>query len=230
MERKYLNNVVQFLCGPTFTAWHDLIQDMFKVLSLTVCLIAGTFQMTFAQRIHPHELKSTATAVKYSVYGTAIPIVVGGTIFFASIASNAEEPDPFLAGIMIGSLGAVGGPGLGHAYAERWGRFALGGAIRTVGAFFLASGIMGLLWGDDPSGMGHWGESSEGYSGDERPLAVLLLMGGGAIYLWSTIHDFKSLDTSVEQYNQKHKDVTISISPTYYACKNALGIVVSVQF
>jgi hypothetical protein len=91
-------------------------------------------------------LKSTATAVKYSAYGTAIPVVVGGAI---SLAASEDDITTFVIGIEVESLGAVVGTGVGHAYAGRWRRFALGSIVRTVGAIFIASGI----FGDDPSGM-----------------------------------------------------------------------------
>ena len=115
---------------------------MFKAIALTICLIAGTCQTAFAQISHTHELKSTSTAVKYSVYGTAISNVVGGAIILT--ASEDDISTNFI-GIFVGSLGAVIGPGLGHAYAGRWGHFALGSLVRTVGAIFIASGSIELV-------------------------------------------------------------------------------------
>ena len=221
MKVKCLNNAVQFFIRPTLNTLHNLKNEaMFKVLLLTVCLMAGTFQTTYAQINNSHEPKSTATAVKYSAYGTAIPIVVGGAIILA-----APEGDIGLgvSGIMVGALGAVIGPGLGHAYAGDWWHLALGSLLRSLGAIFITRGILG----DDPSGM-DWGESNEGSEKDEGSVALVCI--GGAIYLWSAIHDFCTLDSSVEQYNQKHTGITISVSPTYYAQQNTLGIAVRVSF
>lgn len=223
MKVKCLNNAVQFFIRPTLNTLHNLKNEaMFKVLLLTVCLMAGTFQTTYAQINNSHEPKSTATAVKYSAYGTAIPIVVGGAIILA-----ASEDDIGLAvsGIMVGALGAVIGPGLGHAYAGDWWHLALGSLARSLGAIFITVGI--LI--DDPSGMGGWGKSNEGSEEDEGSGGKLVFIGG-AIYLWSAIHDFCTLDSSVEQYNQKHTGITISVSPTYYAQQNTLGIAVRVSF
>ena len=184
---------------------------MFKVLSLTICLIVVTCQTTFAQISHPHEPKSTATAIKYSAYGTVIPIVVGGTLV---LAASEDDIAMYVIGFNILGLGAVVGPGLGHAYAGRWGHFVLGSLVRTVGGIFIASGIIELV------GVYEEGESSG------APALIL----GGAIYLWSAIHDFKTLDRSVERYNQKHTSTTISIGPTYYVSHNAPGIAVRVNF
>lgn len=201
-------------------ALHDLKDEtMLKVLSLTAYLMVGTLQMTFAQRSLPQEPKSTATAIKYSAYGTAIPIVVGGAI---SLAASEDDITALVIGIHVGALGAVAGPGLGHAYTGRWGHFAIGSLVRTVGAIFIASGIIELAGGPD---FGSFNESSS----EDRSGAPALILGG-AIYLWSAIHDFRTLDRSVKKYNQKHTGATISVSPTYYASENAPGIVVCVSF
>jgi hypothetical protein len=123
-------------------------------------------------------------------------------------------------GIHVGSLGAVVEPGLGHAYTGRWGHFALGSLVRTVGGIFIASGIIELA--------GSLGSYEEGSSDKGKGAPALIL--GGAIYLWSAIHDFRTLDRSVEQYNQKHTGTTIRVSPKYYVSHDAPGIALSVSF
>jgi hypothetical protein len=194
-------------------AWHDVKDEpMFKVL-LTLCLMAGTFQTTFAQRNQPHESKSTTTAVKYSAFGTAIPIVAGVAIYL----NNPDEESSESYGVLAGMLGIVGGPGLGHAYAGRWGRLCLGSLVRTLGVGIILAGILG----DDPSGTSP--------TADQGPYAVPIFIGG-AICLWSAMRDFSSLDASVERYNQRHTGATIGVSPTYYASENAPGIAVSICF
>ncbi len=200
-----------------------LPQKSFVVKSVFVLLtVLFSANLVIAQRNNPQEPKSTATAVKYSAYGTAIPIVVGGAIF---LAASEDDITSGVIGIEVGALGAVVGPGLGHAYAGDWWHLVLGSLLRTLGVIFITSGILG----DDPSGMGGWGESDQGSKEEEESGAGLVLIGG-AIYLWSAIHDFTTLDRSVEQYNQKHTGITISVSPTYYAKKNTLGIAVRVSF
>ena len=126
---------------------------------------------------------------------------------------------------MIAGLGITVGPGLGHAYAGRRWSLAKGTGFRTLGVILVASGLIS----DEPSGMGCWGKSEEECKEDEGTDAFSVVIGS-VIYLWSTIHDFRTLDDSVERYNQQHAGITVSVSPTYFASENALGVVVSVGF
>lgn len=198
---------------------------MLRTLVLTVCLLAGICQTTFSQSNIPDGPKSVSSANRYSVYGTAIPIVVGG----AMLLIPQSDDDAFGeglggAGIIIGSLGVVSGPGWGHAYAGRWGHLAKGSLFRMIGFAVLIRGIIG----PDPSGMGNWGKPEEECEEGGSDGALILI--GGGIYLWSAIHDFKTLDKSVEKYNRKHAGVSISVNPTYFVSKKAPGIVVSLKF
>jgi hypothetical protein len=200
---------------------------MFRTVLCTVCLLAGTCQTASSQGSPTSEPKSTSTAVKYSAYGTAMPVVVGGAVVLASY-SRGEIPDENLAaaviGINLGVLGAVVGPGLGHAYAGRWVHLVKGSLFRRVGAAFIAAGIVPEL-----SGMEGWGDSDQENGGDEGGNGGSILIGS-VIYLWSAIHDFRTLDDAVEWYNQQHAGITVSVSPTYFASENALCVVVSVGF
>lgn len=199
---------------------------MVKTVLLTACLLAGTWQAALSQESSALGPKSTASAVKYSAYGTALPIAVGGALVLSTWGSDSDDDqNQLIIGLHIGALGAVVGPGLGHAYAGRWGHLAKGTAFRTVGALLLTAGIIEgatadmKLWGDSDE------EDSEG-RGSYWPPIIL----GGAIYLWSTIHDFRTLDDAVARYNQEHTGVTFGVSPAYFADQDALGIVVSVDF
>ena len=66
------------------------------------------------------------------------------------------------------------------------------------------------------------------YEDEGNGLSALFF--GGAVLLWSAIHDFRTLDRSVELYNRRHTGTTISVSPTYFTSRNAPGIAVSVSF
>jgi hypothetical protein len=191
---------------------------MFKTMLCTVCILASVWQTALSQVSPAFERKSTSTAIRYSAYGTAIPVVIGGVLLLA------DPENMGLVGISLGALGAVVGPGLGHAYAGRRWHLAKGSLFRGIGAAFIAAGIT-----PDLSGVGGWGDSDEENGKDKGGDGGTILIGS-VIYLWSAIHDFRTLDDAVERYNQKHADVTLSVSPTYFAGENALGIVVSVGF
>jgi hypothetical protein len=203
---------------------------MFRISLLTVCLLTATWQTALSQESPTSERKSTTAAVKYSAYGTAIPIVAGGALILAA-RSEGEEDDvdvdetTYFIGCSVGLLGAVVGPGLGHAHAGCWWHLAKGSAFRAVGAILIIGGIMG----SDPSGMGCWGKPDEECEKDEGSNAGTIIIGS-AIYLWSTIHDFRTLDDAVERYNQNRVGVTVDAYPTYFASENALGVVVSIGF
>lgn len=199
---------------------------MFRTVLCTVCLLAGLCQASYSQGRIVSEPKSAGTATKYSACGTIIPIVAAGALVLAPKSDHHAFGEGWdFVGIIIGTVGIVGGPGFGHAYTGRWGQLAKGSVFRAVGAAFIISGLVG----SDPSGMSGWGDSDEEENENKSNGAAELCIGG-AIYLWSTIHDFRTLGRSVEQYNQKHAGITVSVSPTYFASENAPGVIVSLGF
>lgn len=201
-------------------------ETMFRAVIFVVCLLAGAYQTAFSQGSLSHEPKSVGTATRLSVYGTIIPVVAGGAILLAPKSEHHDFGEGLDGvGFLLGWIGIAGGPGFGHAYAGRWGHLAKGSLFRMVGAVMIIAGIVG----PDPSGMGGWGDSDNKDNGDKSPERVWIVIGG-AIYLWSTIHDFRTLDRSVERYNRKHEGASVSVSPTYFASENAPGIVVSLNF
>lgn len=179
----------------------------------------GMWESALSQGSPTSERKSTTTAIKYSAYGTAIPVMIGGALLLGAHCEDSSDPaTAALIGISLGALGAVVGPGLGHTYVGRWGHLAKGSLFRGVGAALIAAGLIPGL-----SGMGGWGESDEENGGDKGD-------GGAAVLIGSAIHDFRTLDDAVERYNQKHADVTLSVAPAYFSSEKALGVVVSVGF
>jgi hypothetical protein len=194
----------------------------FKILPLAVYLMTGSLQTAWAQESQPQELKTTATAIKHSVYGTAVPVAIGA-ISLAGLSRASDEEEAFLwLGLGIGAVGVVSGPGFGHAYSKAWGRFFLGSLIRTVAGMAIIGGILG----DDPSGM-DWGPDS---NSDGKAENTLSLIGGGIVYLLSVIWDIRSLDASVQRYNQKHGGAAVSVSPAYNVRENAPGLVFRLTF
>ena len=196
---------------------------MLKTVLFTVCMLAGACGQTLSQDKSSPSPKSASTATKYSLYGTIVPAVAGG----AMILSQQSSDEPFgegwvVPGLILGWMGATAGPGLGHAYAGRWWHLVKGSVFRSVGAALIISGLLG----PDPSGMGGWREPQD----EDKDTDGAAIVVGSAIYLWSTIHDLRTLDDAVERYNQKHAGVTVSVSPTYFADQDAPGIAVSVGF
>jgi hypothetical protein len=196
-------------------------KTMLSLLILAVC-IQSSGQCETKTSI---QSKSISTAFKYSLYGTATPIIAGGAmmLFAASVDEDIGEGWS-LPGILVGWVGITSGPGFGHAYAGRWWHLVKGTLLRSAGAALLIKGLVG----SDPSGMGCWGKPEEECEEDEGSDAALI-MAGGAIYLWSAIHDFRNLDDAVEKYNQKH-GITMNIRPTYFVRYKAPGVVISVGF
>jgi hypothetical protein len=212
-------------------------ETMFRTVLCAVCLLAGACQTTLSQGSHKSELKSAGTATRYSVYGTIIPIVAGGAMILAYQLSNEQTfceafgDGGSLPGIFVGSVGIVCGPGFGHAYAGRWGHLAKGSLIRTVGTGLITWGTYDIVSAYNSNIFSNWwgGDSNE-EENESYEAAVICILIGGAIYLWSAVHDFMTLDEAVEQCNRKHTGITLSVTPTYFAGENALGVVVSLGF
>jgi hypothetical protein len=221
MKRKSLDSESHSCHESKMMACH-ITTDRFKRLFIILCLSAGLFHTSFAQENQPQELKTTAVAIKHSVYGTAVPVVIGAISLAAMPRANDEEEALLWLGIGVGAVGLVSGPGFGHAYSKAWGRFFLGSLIRTVAGMAIIGGILG----DDPSGM-DWGPDN---SSDGKAEDTLSLIGGGIVYLLSVIWDIRSLDASVQRYNQKHAGTAVSISPAYNIRENAPGLVVRLTF
>ena len=99
--------------------------------------------------------------------------------------------------------------------------------IKGIGLSCPPDYLEGGILGPDPSGTSVFAgpdyEENEG-----NPTAEICI--GGIIYLWSAIHDFRTLDRAVDQYNKKYTGTTIGISPTYFASQNAPGIAITVSF
>ncbi len=193
-------------------------------IMIALCLIVAVWQPALAQRRDDAgEGKSGSTALRYSAFGTGIPVAIGSILLLSTHGGDSDEDiGALIIGINIGALGAVVGPGFGHAYAGRWWHLAEGSLIRMVGAAVLISGIVG----HDPSGMGGWGDPNYEDKGSDGAAIVI----GGAIYLWSAIHDFKTLDDAVNEYNQNHTRVSLSVSPRYLVTEKTVGLTVRLSF
>jgi hypothetical protein len=174
------------------------------------------------------EPKSNATALWYSHLSTFVPAVVGGVLIihgqsrdFPDEPSDAETA----AGITIGSLGLIFGPGAGHAYAGNRGRFWKGGFIR-VGVVSL--GMFGAVAIASGTFQGPFG----GGGNDAGLIAMGIFIAGVGVGLccYSAVKDFGTLDDSVRKYNDRHKNISLALSPLYFPEHKAIGAVFTVTW
>jgi len=173
--------------------------------------------------------KSKRTAEVYSLLSTFVPVVVGGALLLRGQGSAPIGSDPVtirnngqseytatLAGLAIGSAGIILGPGVGHAYAGKMGRFWNGVAIRGMVASLTGAMLYSVS------------ETSDFGAGIVT--AVIALVVGGSICLVSMTHDISTVGTSVDDYNKEHGFPSLTIRPTYYARHKAPGLMLTMSF
>jgi hypothetical protein len=161
--------------------------------------------------------KSKRAALTRSLLCTLVPVAVGGALVLHGSYGDQNDKAAALAGFAIGSGGIVFGPGMGHAYAERKGRFWNGVAIR--GATSALTAIISFSISENSFSM------SEGIAKSSMPLAV-----GGSICLVSAICDIATVGDSVDENNKKHGFSSLTLRPTYIAAHKAPGLLLSITF
>ncbi len=197
---------------------------MFKVL---ITAFALTFllssNMATADTTSTAMPKSRGRAEVYSLLSTLVPVVVGGTLLIrgggtapSTRADVQSERTTTLTGLAIGSMGIVLGPGVGHAYAGKMGRFWNGVAIRGATA--------SLTW------MIALSASENSDFGTGIVLAVTALVVGGSICLVSMTYDISAVRTSVDDHNSEHGFRTLTLRPIYIAAHKAPGLMLTLSF
>jgi hypothetical protein len=163
------------------------------------------------------------TALASSLLCTIVPIVVGGALLLrgegsapSTRAGIQSEHSATLTGLAIGSVGVVLGPGVGHVYARKMGKFWGGVAIRGAAA--------SLTW------MIALSASDNSDFGAGIVTAAVALVVGGSICLVSMTHDISTVGTSVDAYNMEHGFSTVTLSPTYMAAHKAPGLLLKLTF
>jgi hypothetical protein len=185
---------------------------MLKSIVATICLCLISLQSTTAQKDQYFMPVSKSKAKLWSVGATLAPMVVGGGLLYASFG---EGSDNFVIwGLSVGSAGLVLGPGAGHAYTKQWGRALQGTAIRVAGGGLFLCGVLTLNPFDDA-----------GSSGAEP-----LLMSGSLAVAISAIYDLATVGKSVDKYNHSHGFSKVRITPTYFACHRAPGVILTLSF
>lgn len=172
--------------------------------------------------------KSRNTALTRSLLWTLVPAAVGGALMLhgqrisplgSKQDANQTDDTETLAGLAIGSVGIVLGPGAGHAYAGKMGRFWGGIAIRISGVALTA--VIALP-----------GSGNSSWSSMEAQIAqvVVAFVMGGSICLGSAIYDIATVGNSVNDYNEERGFRTLTLKPAYIAAYKAPGLVLNLTF
>jgi hypothetical protein len=161
--------------------------------------------------------KSKRTALTSSLLCTLVPAAAGAALVLAGSYSGQNDKAEALAGFAIGSVGMVIGPGVGHAYAEKTGRFWGGVAIR--GAAVALTAAMSFSASENSLSM------SDGIEQSSMALAV-----GGCVCSASAIIDISAIGASIDEYNKKPGFSSLTLRPTYIATFKAPGLVLKLTF
>lgn len=194
---------------------------MVKRIFLLICTVFILTQSGQAQAKPGLVPKSEKTALRYSLYGTLIPVAVGGIILLNE-SENLGEAQLIFAG-SVGAFGIIFGPAFGHCYAERYGYLLKGFLIRG-----LTLGTYALIAAAQSSRPCFGAICSNGGKGDYHIFPAIVLPVGIAIV--SAIYDTAIVGKSVDKYNNEHGFSKIKLTPTYFAQENAPGLMLSINF
>lgn len=151
--------------------------------------------------------KNPSTAVALSVLGTV------GSFALAAPLAKAGGPGATVAGI-----GLFVGPSIGSWYAGKIGGIGIAG--RSLGALMMLVGIVELISGEDCD---YECSSNEDQGG-------LLLLGGGALWVGSTLYDWYAAGEAAHEWNREHG---VTWGPTVIGgagASRAPGFAVGMQF
>lgn len=186
-----------------------------KIGILVPCLIVFCSQTVLAQPSIPISPKSKSKALTYSLVCTLAPVAASIPLLGHGKEISATNN---VAGLTIGSLGLLCGPGIGHLYAKNPDRFVLGMFIRGLAgtvAIYSISKFEIDIWGNDDHD-------------NSGPLLGFLL--GGATIVVSTIYDIITTGESVDRYNEQHGLIQIKLQPCYLVNYQAIGLSFGVRF
>jgi hypothetical protein len=161
--------------------------------------------------------KLRQTALTSSLLCTLVPAAAGAALVLDGSYSGQNDKAEALTGFVIGSVGIVIGPSVGHAYTENRGRFWGGVAIR--GAVAAITAVMSF------SASGNSLSMSEGIEQSSMALAV-----GGSVCLASAIIDISAIGASVDAYNREHDFSSLTLRPTYIAVCKSPGLLLRLTF
>jgi hypothetical protein len=179
------------------------------IVVLILALLACCEDVTLADHDLERGPKNVSTAALYSFVGTVVPSATG--IVMMSANSGPSRNILYFSGLSIAASGLLFGPGAGHAYAGRWGRFFGWAGLRLI-----ATGV----------GVFSIGLS---FNGSESACTAMFA-GGGILYFATVIYDFGTLGRSVRRYNAEHGLASLKIRPAYFRDSDTAGMAVSISF
>ncbi len=185
------------------------------IRSFILCLTVVCILLMIAPHAVADGAKSKTTAWQSSLVCTVMP-VVGSIVLLSN--GDVDGSACTAAGVGLGSLGFLCGPGVGHLYAKNGDAFAKGVFIRGVGGALLVYSIS------------KFEINIFGNSDDDNALPALGILLGAATVVGSAIHDIRTSTKSVEQYNQQHGFSQIEVRPCYFANYETAGLLLSMRF
>jgi hypothetical protein len=186
-----------------------------RIKSLILCPTVVGILLMIAPHAAADGAKSKSTAWQSSLACTIMP-VVGGIALLSS--GDVNGPARTAAGLGLGSLGLLCGPGVGHLYAKNGRSFAEGAIIRGVGGAVLVYSASKFEF------------NVFGNSDHDNSLQTLGILLGAAAVVGSAIHDIRTSTSSVEQYNQRHGFSQIELRPCYFGKSEAAGLLLGMRF
>lgn len=151
--------------------------------------------------------KSNRTAQLISLGCTIAPTLLS----FKLMASKSHSVQAI--GGSLFSFGTTFGPGAGHAYSGRIGKFFAGAGIRIASLYFSLLAAMIATESDDGS-----------------VTMSILSVASATVYLASTVHD---ISTSGDKPDARHRtadSTKIGFGPTYQPHTNTGGVMLTIRF
>ena len=169
---------------------------MRHIFPLLIVLTLIISESIAAQGDSTKTVKTKSAAAAVSLIFTLVPVAGGAAIIGQNFPFGDEAEAERGAVLMLAGL--VVGPSTGHIYAEAR-KPLLGISVRCLCIAVILAGTR-VFDSDIPA------------------------IPGSMLFVGSIIHDFATLGKSVDEYNRRHEQSTISIAPTYWPKHGAVGL------
>lgn len=196
---------------------------MRQTIIIAVCLLVVLTRPAAAQENLSTTAKSKKTALRWSLGSTMLPALIGGTLIGVTLGKGgSNELVGVSGGLVLGSLGLIVGPTIGHYYAGS-GPNTPGLPFRLAG---ITSGAIGaLIWASSD----HFLDKHMDIAGDVQ-FGMYLIGFGAILFLTAAVVDFASLGETVDEYNERNGLAALSLTPTYNVNDNTVGASLCLRF